>query len=72
MALATLRHKLWSAVKYSTFPQCCGNCKHADGIDWDNKDNECGVLAGLKFPIVENGICKLHSSFNGGNIKRSL
>ena len=67
-----VKYKLWDMVAYSPLHKCCGNCAHADNADWGVPGNLCGVLAGLKFPIQEQGICKLHSSFNHGNVKYSI
>jgi hypothetical protein len=65
--------KLWDAVKYSPITRSCGNCAHVDDSTWgDDGTTECGVIAGFKFPIVESGICKLHSSFNHGNVKHHV
>jgi hypothetical protein len=71
MGKSDLIFKLWEAVGYSPIPKCCGNCDNAAHVDWANdKSGFCNVLNGtLKFPITENGICKLHSYFKPGHVK---
>lgn len=61
---AALIAKLWQSVGYSNSSISCGNCKAADPDKWEDGAGECTVLGyKLTFPIREEGICKLHSSF---------
>ena len=67
--LDTVRNKIWARLRYQCKSTNCGNCTHSG--EWADNLGKCGVLVGLAFDVIRDGICKLHSAFNGGNIKRT-
>ncbi len=69
MATEDLTKRFWRKIKYSTNATNCGNCRHADKAQWVGDDGVCNLFAALSFKVLRQGICKLHSAFNGGNIK---
>ena len=71
MTKAELRNIIWAKIHYTTDIITCSICAHANKDKWSNDSGECNLLAGqLPFFILRNGVCKYHSFFGGGNIKR--
>jgi hypothetical protein len=70
MATKDLTVQFWQRIRYSPSTTNCGNCSHADKHQWVGDNGVCNLFAALSFKVLRHGICKLHSAFNGGNIKR--
>lgn len=67
--LDTVRNKIWARIKYQCGTVNCSTCKHSS--NWsDTGIGKCNVLVALLFDIFKHGICKYHSDFNGGNLRR--
>lgn len=67
--LDTVRNKVWLKVRYQCSTTNCSNCKHSSNWSNDSDRGDCSVLVGLVFNVLRHGICRLHSAFNGGNVK---
>jgi hypothetical protein len=48
----------------------CGNCDHSG--EWLGDKGICTIISGYLFYVARTAICKFHSAFGGGNLRRGL
>jgi hypothetical protein len=56
--------KIREKIRYQGKSTNCGNCLNASK-EWNMNMGKCKVVPGISFTIFKEGVCKLHSSFNG-------
>lgn len=67
-----VQSELRKAMRYQCSTTNCSTCSHSGGWNESNDKGVCNAVAGFLVNILRYGICKLHSAFNGGNLKRSI
>lgn len=67
-----LTSKIWRIINFNVGTTNCFNCDHSNKDSWDDDKGICDLISGLPFAINKFGICRFHSGFGGGNIKRDI
>lgn len=64
------RRRVCSQLKYHMKLLNCGNCDHSG--EWLGDKGICTIISGYLFYVARTAICKFHSAFGGGNLRRGL